>query len=86
MKDPEGNVYSQRTHSIRFEEAYQYIINVGSVGQPRDGIPDAAFGIYNSEESKFTLKRVSYDVRTAQKKIIRAGLPRYLATRIGIGK
>ncbi|MDY7033774.1 MAG: metallophosphoesterase family protein [Thermodesulfobacteriota bacterium] len=86
IKDREGRVYSSKDFSIRLEEGFQYIINVGSVGQPRDGNPDAAFGIYDINEMKFTLNRIPYDVETAQRKIIEAGLPRYLATRIGVGR
>ena len=71
---------------VRLEEGGSYIINLGSVGQPRDGIPDAAFGIYDAKERMFTVKRVPYDIGTAQKKIIRAGLPERLAARIAVGR
>jgi diadenosine tetraphosphatase ApaH/serine/threonine PP2A family protein phosphatase len=67
------------------KEGVRYIINVGSVGQPRDGNPRAAYGLYDEACRKYLLKRVSYDVQTAQKKIIRAGLPPYLARRLSFG-
>jgi len=67
------------------EEGVRYIINVGSVGQPRDGNPHAAYGLYDEARRKYLLKRVSYNVGTAQKKIIRAGLPAYLAERLSAG-
>lgn len=63
----------------------RYIINVGSVGQPRDGHPEAAYGLYDEGEKKYRLKRVDYDVAAAQKKIIQAGLPRFLAQRLSRG-
>ncbi|MFH1625277.1 MAG: metallophosphoesterase family protein [Pseudomonadota bacterium] len=84
--DKEDKVYPSNALTIRLELQSRYIINVGSVGQPRDGIPDAAFGIYDSRESIFTLKRVPYDIPTTQRKITDAGLPEYLAARIAVGR
>jgi len=55
------------------------------VGQPRDGHPQAAYGLYDEAENKYRLKRVGYDVAAAQKKIIQAGLPRFLAQRLSRG-
>jgi predicted phosphodiesterase len=63
----------------------RYLINVGSVGQPRDGHPQAAYGLYDGAEKKYRLKRVGYDVAAAQKKIIKVGLPRFLAQRLSRG-
>jgi diadenosine tetraphosphatase ApaH/serine/threonine PP2A family protein phosphatase len=63
----------------------RYIINVGSVGQPRDGHPEAAYGLFDDEAHHFRLKRIPYDVETAQKKILRAGLPPFLAQRLSRG-
>ena len=63
----------------------RYIINVGSVGQPRDGRTEAAYGIYDEAEKRYLLKRVPYDVAAAQKKIIHAGLPPFLAHRLSRG-
>ena len=67
------------------EKGTRYIINVGSVGQPRDGDPQAAYGLYDEGERKFLLKRVPYDIPSAQEKIIRAGLPTSLAHRLAEG-
>jgi diadenosine tetraphosphatase ApaH/serine/threonine PP2A family protein phosphatase len=63
----------------------RYLINVGSVGQPRDGRAEAAYGIYDDAEKSYRLKRVPYDVAAAQKKILRVGLPRFLAQRLSRG-
>jgi diadenosine tetraphosphatase ApaH/serine/threonine PP2A family protein phosphatase len=58
------------------------IINIGSVGQPRDGNPDAAFGIYDTVTRDFTLYRIAYDIKKTSDAIIAAGLPEYLARRL----
>jgi putative phosphoesterase len=57
---------------------YQYIVNVGSVGQPRDGVPMTSFCLYDTTTHMIELKRVEYDINTAQKKIIEADLPDFL--------
>lgn len=69
--------------SLRGER--RFLINVGSVGQPRDGNARAAYGIYDQEEESFSLRRVPYDVGAAQGKILAAGLPSVLAERLGRG-
>ena len=63
-----------------------YLVNVGSVGQPRDGDPRAAFGLYDSERSTVVLRRISYPVEIAQRRILSAGLPSSLANRLAIGR
>ncbi|MFH0960109.1 MAG: metallophosphoesterase [Pseudomonadota bacterium] len=62
------------------EEDYRYIINVGSVGQPRESNKQACFVVWDDPWVKYY--RVDYDVRSAQAKIIKAGLPPYLAERL----
>lgn len=64
----------------------KYFINVGSVGQPRDGDPRAAYVIYDLNARELTLRRVEYDIATAQSKIRKAGLPGRLAHRLELGK
>jgi len=63
-----------------------YLINPGSVGQPRDGDPRAAWVLYTPEERSVLYRRVDYDFRPAQRKIIAAGLPPQLAYRIALGR
>lgn len=58
------------------------VVNVGSVGQPRDFNPKASYAIYDEEEGRIQIRRVSYDVGGAAKKIIAAGLPEVLAERL----
>jgi diadenosine tetraphosphatase ApaH/serine/threonine PP2A family protein phosphatase len=63
-----------------------YLINPGSVGQPRDGNPKAAFAVYDSTEDVVEFRRVAYDVAGAQRKIREAGLEERLATRLESGR
>jgi len=60
----------------------RYIVNVGSVGQPRDGDPRAAFGILDLGEKRVTLHRVAYDAALTREKIRKAGLPPFLGDRL----
>lgn len=62
-----------------------YLINPGSVGQPRDGDPRAAYAIYQPDARLVTLCRAEYDVAAAQRKILEAGLPELLALRLEAG-
>lgn len=62
-----------------------YLINPGSVGQPRDGDPRAAYAIYDAAERHVELRRTPYRIAVAQAKIRRAGLPPVLADRLAVG-
>jgi diadenosine tetraphosphatase ApaH/serine/threonine PP2A family protein phosphatase len=66
----------------RYAATGRYIINVGSVGQPRDGDPAAAFGIYDSSTGGYETVRVSYAIEKTAGAIVRAGLPEQLARRL----
>jgi diadenosine tetraphosphatase ApaH/serine/threonine PP2A family protein phosphatase len=63
----------------------RYVINVGSVGQPRDRDPRAAYGIWDLEARRVSIRRVVYDHRAAATRILAAGLPRILAERLASG-
>lgn len=71
--------------TVRLEDGRRYIVNVGSVGQPRDRDPRAAYAIWDRDERTVTIRRVEYDRRLAAEKIIAAGLPRSLANRLAHG-
>lgn len=71
---------------IRIDSEKRYVINAGSVGQSRDGDPRASYAIYDDEEATVEIKRVEYDVKKAQEKILRAGLPARLAYRLSEGR
>jgi diadenosine tetraphosphatase ApaH/serine/threonine PP2A family protein phosphatase len=86
VENREGKVSVLPDSSFQVRDEHRYIINVGSVGQPRDDDPRAAYGIYDSEKSSFTLKRVVYPVEDTQKKIVEAGLPPFLASRLSEGR
>ena len=62
-----------------------YLINPGSVGQPRDGNPEAAYAIFDDEDFSIQFKSIPYDGSGAQRRILAAGLPPYLAERLALG-
>ena len=70
---------------VILDENKRYIINVGSVGQPRDGNPSASFAVYDYDTKKISIERVEYDYKSAAKKILEAGLPSYLGSRLELG-
>jgi predicted phosphodiesterase len=63
-----------------------YLINPGSVGQPRDGDPRAAYAIFESGSRDLMLRRVGYDYEAVRQKIERAGLPPALGSRLALGR
>ena len=77
-----GGTYSK----FRVEPGKKYFVNVGAVGQPRDGNPKAGYVIYDLNEGSIELRRLEYDIPKAQKKILEAGLPPRLADRLALGK
>ena len=62
------------------------LINVGSVGQPRDGNPDACYAVLGPNAQWVEFRRVAYDVSKAKRKILKAGLPHFSADRLAAGK
>ncbi|MFN8176574.1 MAG: metallophosphoesterase family protein [bacterium] len=62
------------------------LVNVGSVGQPRDGDWRASYGLWDPLTRRIVARRVEYDLETAAKKIVKAGLPAVLAKRLGLGQ
>jgi predicted phosphodiesterase len=64
----------------------RYLINPGSVGQPRDGDWRAAFAIFDTQTGTVSFRRVPYDVKSAQERILAANLPPRLATRLAAGR
>lgn len=77
---------SEERQTLELDADCAYLINPGSVGQPRDGDPRAAYAIYNAEERFVIFYRLPYDVETAQAKIRKAGLPPLLADRLAAGR
>jgi diadenosine tetraphosphatase ApaH/serine/threonine PP2A family protein phosphatase len=82
----DDGVKKMKVDRLPIEETKKYFINVGSVGQPRDGDWRAAYCIYHVEKNVVEQRRIKYDLATAQKKIIQAGLPHLLADRLELGR
>ena len=72
--------------SIAIEDGLKYFINVGSVGQPRDGDWRACYALFDTEKRLLVFRRVDYDIAKTQGKILAAGLPEMLAERIQEGR
>ncbi len=77
-----GGTYSK----FKVDPSKKYFVNVGSVGQPRDNNPKAAYVVYDVDEGVIELRRLEYDIAAAQKKILDAGLPPRLAERLSYGR
>jgi predicted phosphodiesterase len=77
-----GGSYSR----FRVEPGRKYFINVGSVGQSRDGVAKATYVIYDLNVGTIELRRLGYDIARTQKKVLDAGLPRRLADRLAEGR
>jgi len=71
---------------FRLEPGMRYLVNPGSIGQPRDGIPLASFAMFDSDTRTVAVHRVRYPLERAQRKILGAGLPRPLADRLSLGR
>ena len=76
----EGNA-----NEIKLEKGVRYLVNPGSVGQPRDRNPRAAYAVYDSETRVIRFHRVEYDIDAAKRKIIEEKLPPALAERLSLG-
>jgi diadenosine tetraphosphatase ApaH/serine/threonine PP2A family protein phosphatase len=75
-----------RPFTIKLEESNRYLVNPGSVGQPRDGDPRAGFGIVDTTAMEMTIYRVEYPISKAQARILEEGLPDVLAQRLALGR
>ncbi|MGE4358181.1 MAG: metallophosphoesterase [Candidatus Omnitrophota bacterium] len=84
--DSGGKVLYSFENKIFLKDGFRYIVNVGSVGQPRDGDRRASFCIYDTEENYVELRRVEYDFRKTQGKILNNSLPEELALRLAWGR
>jgi predicted phosphodiesterase len=71
---------------FRLQPGVRYLVNPGSIGQPRDGVPLASFAMFDSVTRTVTVYRLPYRIERAQKKILDAGLPRPLADRLALGR
>ncbi len=85
IRDGQKVIYSS-DKEIGLQEKLEYIVNVGSVGQPRDGNPLACYCIWDTRKKTITRYRVEYEIEEAQKRIMVAGLPTALALRLFVGR
>jgi diadenosine tetraphosphatase ApaH/serine/threonine PP2A family protein phosphatase len=70
---------------VKLAPGRRYIVNVGSVGQPRDRDPRAAYALWDVDARRVSIRRVAYDIATARQKILAARLPQFLADRLAVG-
>lgn len=75
-----------QTAAAPVEAGKPVLVNVGSVGQPRDGEWRTAYCLYDTDKGEAVLHRIPYDVKAAQRKILAAGLPAILAERLEVGR
>lgn len=80
-----GELTCPNRPEIELREGCRYLVNVGSVGQPRDHNPKACFAILDLEARSLEIRRCDYDLAAAQKAIMAAGLPRELSERLAHG-
>lgn len=71
---------------IKLDKNKKYIINIGSIGQPRDGDPRASYALFDTKNYTIEIRRVEYNIIETQRKILASGLPKILATRLSAGK
>ncbi len=80
-----GSRYLRGAVEVALEPGRRYLVNVGSVGQPRDGDARAAYALWDVDAGWVTVRRVAYDVDRAKRKIVAGGLPRFLSDRLSRG-
>jgi len=81
----DGSVRTIPFETIQLTPGRKYLINVGSVGQPRDRDWRASYVIYTPDKEIVEFRRVEYDLERCQKLILKCGLPEPLAARLGMG-
>lgn len=84
VDDPHRTSYTIES-GVDLAESSVALVNVGSVGQPRDDDPRAAYAIYDSETKRVDMFRIDYDIEREADRITRAGLPKMLADRLFLG-
>ncbi len=85
-QDAKGNICLSKEKKIQVLPGNKFIVNVGSIGQPRDGNPEAAYCIYDTKTMLVEIKRAIYNVELTKQKIISAGLSVFLGERLLVGR
>ena len=89
VRDAQGSIghrHMQRGGELKLEPEKRYIIDVGSVGQPRDLNPQACYAIYDPQEREVQWIRYDYPIAEVQRKMREAQLPPYLVDRLSVGR
>jgi diadenosine tetraphosphatase ApaH/serine/threonine PP2A family protein phosphatase len=86
FQDANGYTDFLRENPFPLIKNRKYIVNAGSVGQPRDLDPRASYAIYDGNNNSIEIVRLDYNIPRAQQKIIEAGLPEVLAERLLVGR
>jgi diadenosine tetraphosphatase ApaH/serine/threonine PP2A family protein phosphatase len=89
VQEPDGSVghrHMQHGGTLKFEDGRRYIVDVGSIGQPRDLNPEASFVFYDPQQRTVEWVRYPYPISDVQEKIHHAHLPEYLAMRLESGR
>ncbi len=76
----------EKSSKIEIAEDRRYLINTGSVGQPRDGVSAASFAVIDVQRGRISMRRIPYDIMEAQERIRAEGLPESLASRLVVAK
>lgn len=84
-KGIEVSVVQGESFTLKLEDERRYLLNPGSIGQPRDRDPRASFITYDSETRVVRWQRVDYPISKAQERIVKSGLPKVLADRLSLG-
>jgi hypothetical protein len=87
----EGQILVEKRALLSGEEidlvaGRRYLINSGSVGQPRDGNPQGSCGLWEEDAARLTVYRFDYEMEKTQQKMLAAGLPDYLSQRLAVGR
>ena len=86
LMDEHGRIGFKPAHEhVSMAEPWKFLVNVGSVGQNREGRPEACYVLFDPETREIEFRRIPYDVKTAQRRILAAGLPQVLALRLQRG-
>jgi len=83
--ESEGSIMPKIDEEIKLAPEKYYLINPGSIGQPRDGIPLGSYAIFDNKNYSIIFKRFEYDIEKVFEKIISKGIPEYLGRRLFLG-
>ena len=86
LMDEQGRIgYKEAHERVSVAEPWKFLVNVGSVGQNREGRPEACYVLFDPDARRIEYRRIPYDVKAAQERIVAAGLPEVLALRLQRG-